>query len=32
MTAEMQIPVFSPADNETKVRESLVFPLLKALG
>jgi serine/threonine protein kinase len=32
MTTELQIPVFSTADNETKVRETLVFPLLKALG
>lgn len=32
MTAELQLPVFSPADNETKVRETLVFQLLKALG
>ena len=32
MTAELQIPVFSLSDNETKVREALVFPLLKTLG
>lgn len=32
MKTPSQIPVFSPSDNETKVREAFVFPLLKTLG